>query len=75
MRRQRPEESSEQQDEANQTRMPTKEQRTIDAESVDPEDLLPENSVLNLEEHLAMQNAIGNETRFRILYALKTQGE
>lgn len=75
MRRQRPEESGEQQDEANQTRMPTREQRTIDDESVDPEDLLPEHSVLKLEEYLAMQDAIGNETRFRILYALKTQGE
>jgi DNA-binding transcriptional ArsR family regulator len=55
--------------------MSTKEQRTIDAESVDPEDLLPEHSVLKLEEYLAMQDAIGNETRFRILYALKQQGE
>ena len=55
--------------------MPTREQRTIDPESVDPEDLLPEHSVLKLEEYLAMQDAIGNETRFRILYALKQQGE
>jgi ArsR family transcriptional regulator len=75
MRRQRGVSSGEQQDEANQTRMPTREQRTIDDESVDPEDLLPEHSVLKLEEYLAMQDAIGNETRFRILYALKTQGE
>ena len=28
-----------------------------------------------VEEYLAMQDAIGNETRFRILYALKQQGE
>ena len=55
--------------------MSTQEQRTIDDESVDPEDLLPEHSALKFEEYLAMQNAIGNETRFRILYALKTQGE
>ena len=55
--------------------MSTQEQRTTDDESVDPEDLLPEQSVLQLEEYLAMQNAIGNETRFRILYALKQQGE
>jgi ArsR family transcriptional regulator len=75
MRRQRGVSSGEQQDEANQTRMPTREQRTIDDESVDPEDLLPEHSVLNLEEYLAMQDAIGNETRFRILYVLKMQGE
>lgn len=55
--------------------MSTKEQRTIDAEAIDPEDLLPEHSVLKLEEYLAMQDAIGNETRFRVLYALKQQGE
>ena len=55
--------------------MPTREQRAIDDENVDPEDLLPEHSVLKLEEYLAMQDAIGNETRFRILYALKQQGE
>ncbi|MGN8216642.1 helix-turn-helix domain-containing protein [Halococcus salifodinae] len=55
--------------------MPTREQQSIDDESVDPEDLLPEHSVLKLEEYLAMQNAIGNETRFRILYALKQQSE
>ena len=55
--------------------MSTREQRTIDDESVDPEDLLPEHSVLKFEEYLAMQDAIGNETRFRILYALKQQGE
>src|SRR5699024_2566207 len=55
--------------------MSTKEQRTTDDESIDPEELLPEHSVLKLEEYLAMQDAIGNETRFRILYALKQQGE
>ena len=65
----------EQQDKAYQIRMSTQEQPTTDDESVDPEDLLPEHSVLKLEEYLAMQNAIGNETRFRILYALKQQGE
>ena len=55
--------------------MSRKEQRTSKDESLDPEDLLPEHSVLNFEEYLAMQKAIGNETRFRILYALKTQSE
>ena len=47
----------------------------MDDESIDPEELLPEHSVLKLEKYLAMQDAIGNETRFRILYALKQQGE
>lgn len=37
--------------------------------------LLPEHSVLTLEEYLAMQRAIGNETRFRILHALKSNGD
>ena len=55
--------------------MSTREQQPTDDGSVDPEELLPEHSVLKLEEYLAMQNAIGNETRFRILYALKQQGE
>ena len=67
--------SGKQQDEATQPRMSTQEQRTSDPANIDPEELLPENSVLKLEEYLAMQNAIGNETRFRILYALKQQGE
>lgn len=29
--------------------------------------LLPEHSLLSLEDYLAMQRAVGNETRFRIL--------
>lgn len=36
--------------------------------------LLPEGSVLTLEEYLDMQRAIGNETRFRILDALVEDG-
>lgn len=40
-----------------------------------PEPLLPENSVLSLEEYLAMQRAIGNETRFRILRTLEANGD
>jgi ArsR family transcriptional regulator len=55
--------------------MSEKEHRTIDDGGPDPEDLLPEESVLDFEEYLAMQRAIGNETRFRILYALTGQGE
>ncbi len=38
------------------------------------EDLLPEHSVLSLEEYLEMQRAIGNETRFRVLNALVEAG-
>jgi DNA-binding transcriptional ArsR family regulator len=41
----------------------------------DPEDLLPEQSVLSFEEYLDMQRAIGNPSRFRILYALKHRGD
>jgi len=41
----------------------------------DPEDLLPERSVLSFEEYLDMQQAIGNPSRFRILYALKHRGD
>lgn len=37
-------------------------------------ELLPENSVLSLEEYLAMQRSIGNETRFRIVDALVEDG-
>jgi DNA-binding transcriptional ArsR family regulator len=43
-----------------------------DVESPDP--LLPEESVLTLEEYLAMQRAIGNETRYRVLRTLTHNG-
>jgi ArsR family transcriptional regulator len=36
---------------------------------------LPENSVLSLEEYLAMQRAIGEETRYRVLSELLAEGE
>ncbi|MCU4754111.1 helix-turn-helix domain-containing protein [Halobacteria archaeon AArc-curdl1] len=38
------------------------------------DDLLPESSVLSLEEYLDMQRAIGNEMRFRILNRLVEDG-
>ncbi|WP_252699933.1 ArsR/SmtB family transcription factor [Natronosalvus vescus] len=38
------------------------------------DDILPESSVLSLEEYLAMQRAIGNESRFRILNRLVEDG-
>ncbi|WP_226013100.1 ArsR/SmtB family transcription factor [Halomicrobium salinisoli] len=37
--------------------------------------LLPEDSVLDLADYLAMQRAIGNETRFRILRTLARNGD
>ena len=36
----------------------------------DPVDLLPETSVLSLEEYLDMQRAVGDRTRFEIVYRL-----
>ncbi len=40
----------------------------------DLEGLLPEHSLLSLDEYLDMQRAIGNETRFRILHFLTEKG-
>jgi ArsR family transcriptional regulator len=40
-----------------------------------PEDLLPENAVLDLEDYLDMHAAIGNPIRYRILYRLVHVGE
>ena len=36
---------------------------------------LPENSVLSLSEYLAMQRAVGEETRYRVLSELLAEGE
>jgi ArsR family transcriptional regulator len=36
---------------------------------------LPEESVLTLSEYLAMQRAVGNETRYRVLAELLREGE
>lgn len=41
----------------------------------DPADLLPESSVLSRDEYLAMQAAIGERTRFEIVYRLIHRGE
>jgi len=41
----------------------------------DPDDLLPEQSVLSLGEYLDMQAAIGNRTRFEIVYRLSHTNE
>ena len=36
----------------------------------DPEDLLPEDSILSLDEYLDMHASVGNRTRYEILYRL-----
>ena len=41
----------------------------------DPEDLLPEESVLSLDEYLAMHAAVGHRTRYEILYRLVHGGD
>ncbi|WP_440770093.1 helix-turn-helix domain-containing protein [Natronorubrum sp. DTA28] len=38
------------------------------------DELLPEQSILSLEEYLEMQRSIGNETRFRVLNTLVETG-
>ena len=48
-----------------------------DRSSPDADDLaglLPEHSLLSLEQYLEMQRAIGNETRFRLLHYLTEKG-
>ncbi|SFP21623.1 hypothetical protein SAMN05216277_10246 [Halolamina pelagica] len=40
-----------------------------------PEDLLPPDSVLSLDEYLAMYAAVGHRTRYGILYRLVHTGE
>ena len=41
----------------------------------DPDDLLPEDSVLDLDEYLEMHAAIGHRTRYEVLYRLVHGGE
>ncbi|WP_241988412.1 helix-turn-helix domain-containing protein, partial [Halorubrum sp. SP3] len=41
----------------------------------DPEELLPEESVLSLDEYLAMHAAVGHRTRYEILYRLVHGGD
>ena len=55
--------------------MGTKNTRITDDPPDDPDDLLPDRSVLALEEYLDMQAAIGNRTRFEIVYRLSHGGE
>ena len=55
--------------------MGTRNERVADDAPEDPDDLLPERSVLSLDEYLDMQAAIGNRTRFEIVYRLAHTGE
>lgn len=41
----------------------------------DPEDLLPDDSVLTLDEYVAMHAAVGHRTRYEILYRLVHGGD
>ncbi len=43
--------------------------------SEDPEDLLPEDSALSLNEYLAMHAAVGHRIRYEILYRLVHSGD
>lgn len=54
--------------------MPTEECHTSGRENIAPGDILPEESILDFREYLAMQRAIGNEAQFRVLYAPTQQG-
>ena len=56
--------------------MATDQTRTVgDDAPDDPADLLPEGSVLSLEEYLDMHAAVGHRTRYEILYRLVHGGE
>lgn len=51
--------------------MATNHTRTLSGDlPEDPEDLLPDGSVLSLDEYLAMHAAVGHRTRYEILYRL-----
>lgn len=41
----------------------------------DPENLLPDQSVLSLDEYLSMQQSVGDRTRFEIVYRLIHGGD
>ena len=56
--------------------MATNDTRTVEGSSPeDPADLLPEESVLTLNEYLAMHAAVGHRTRYEILYRLVHRGD
>jgi len=51
-----------------------KAERTHGKPPADPAELLPEDSILSLDEYLAMHAAVGNRTRYEILYRLVHSG-
>jgi len=56
--------------------MATNQTRTISGDAPeDPADLLPEESILSLDEYLDMHAAVGHRTRYEILYRLVHSGE
>lgn len=56
--------------------MSTDQSRSISGDAPeDPEDLLPEDSILSLDEYLDMHAAVGHRTRYEILYRLIHGGE
>ena len=56
--------------------MATDQTRTIGGNlPADPEDLLPADSILSLDEYIAMHAAIGHRTRYEICYRLVHGGE
>jgi len=56
--------------------MATDQTRTAGSDvPADPGDLLPEDSVLTLEEYLDMHASVGHRTRYEILYRLVHGGE
>jgi ArsR family transcriptional regulator len=56
--------------------MATDQTRSVNEEwPDDPENLLPEDSVLSLGEYLAMHAAVGQRTRYEVLYRLIHDGE
>ena len=56
--------------------MATDQTRTVSGDAPeDPADLLPEESILSLDEYLDMHAAVGHRTRYEILYRLVHSGE
>ena len=56
--------------------MATDHTRTVGGDAPDdPEDLLPEDSVLTLDDYLDMHAAVGHRTRYEILYRLVHSGD
>lgn len=46
-----------------------------DGGAIQPDEMLPDESILTVDEYLQMQRAIGERTRFRIIRTLRNDGE